>query len=281
MRLTIAGGDRRMIAAAEYFSEKGAEITVFGFDKFPEKPSFLNFTDDVSEAIRGADGVILPFPCLKDGFLNTPFSARRTEVESLFELGREEALFLGGRLNPPPKNYIDYSEQEDFLIRNAVPTAEGAIALAMQIMSRTVQGAEITVLGYGRIGSYLSSLLHRLGAKVTVAARSSKSRTLAEISGVCAVGFEDIEAPLSCADMVFNTVPSRVIGEKELSAMGSGTAIIDLASLPGGAEEKECAEHKILLIRALGLPGKVAPKTAGKAVFETVIRLLSERGIII
>ena len=281
MRLTIAGGDRRMITAAECFAERGAECTLLGFDKYGEKPPRLEFTDDVVRAVKGADAVLLPFPCLKDGFLNTPFSARRIEPESLFESGGESVLFLGGRLPFRRENLIDYSEQENFLLRNAVPTAEGAVALAMQMMDTTLQGSEITVLGYGRIGSYLSAILHRLGAKVTAVARSAKSRTLAEISGVCAVGFEDIEAPLSCADMVFNTVPSKVLGERELSAMGPGTAIIDLASLPGGADEAECAKHKILLVRALGLPGKVAPKTAGKAVFETAIRLLSDRGILI
>ncbi len=279
MKLTIAGGDLRMLTVAELFSQRGVQCNAFGFDKCGEKVPHVEYTDNLESAIKNADVVILPFPCQKDGFLNTPFSGRRTEIDSLFELGGETALFIGGRLPKSGENLMDYSEQEDFLLRNAVPTAEGAVALAMQMMTTTIQGSEITVLGYGRIGSYLSRILHQLGAKVTVVARSAKSRTLAEISGVCAVGFDDCEAPLSCADMVFNTVPFKVIGERELSAIGSGTAIIDLASLPGGADETECIKHKVLLVRALGLPGKVAPKTAGKAVFETVLRLLSDRGI--
>lgn len=280
MRITIAGGDKRMITVAELFAQRGVKCNLLGFDRLTEKPAEIEFTDDVAEAVKGADAVILPFPCQKDGFLNTPFSSRRTEIEGLLELGKE-GLFLGGRLPRKGENLIDYSAQEDFLLRNAVPTAEGALALAIQMLSTTLWGAEITLLGYGRIGSYLASLLRSLGAKVTVVARSAKSRTLAEISGVCAVDFCDCLSPLSCADMVFNTVPSKVLGEKELSAMAKGTVIIDLASLPGGADEAECAKHKVLLVRAMGLPGKVAPKSAGKAVFETVLRLLSERGIYI
>ncbi len=281
MKLTIAGGDMRMITVAELFAARGIQCKMFGFDKYKENKRDLEFTDNIESAIKDADIVILPFPCQKDGFLNTPFSGRKTELDSLFALGGKETVFIGGRLPEKQENFMDYSQQEDFLLRNAVPTAEGAVALAMQMMGTTIQGAELTVLGYGRIGSYLSNILRSLGAKVTVVARSAKSRTLAEISGVCAVGFDDCEAPLSCADMVFNTVPFKVIGERELSAIGSGTAIIDLASLPGGADEAECVKHKVLLVRALGLPGKVAPKTAGKAVFETVLRLLSDRGIFI
>lgn len=281
MRLTIAGGDARMITVAELFIKNGCECYVFGFDEHIDNKIGIEYTNDIAQAIKCSSAVILPFPCQKDGFLNTPFSSRRTEIENILSLGKENTLFLGGRLPKTGKNIIDYSKQEDFLLRNAVPTAEGAVALAFQMMDSTIQGAEITVVGFGRIGNYLSKILHSLGAKVTVVARSAKSRTLAEISGVCAVGFEDFEAPLSRADMVFNTVPFKVIGEKELVAIRSGTAIIDLASLPGGADENECLKHKVLLIRALGLPGKVAPKTAGKAVFETVLRILKDRGIAI
>lgn len=268
-----------MLTLAELFADRGVGCHLLGFDSYPDKPKEFQFTKDMG-VIAESTAVILPFPCQKDGFLNTPFSTGRTEIDSLFELGKD-TLFLGGGLPLRGENLIDYSEQEDFLLRNAVPTAEGALALAMQMLGTTLWGSEITLLGYGRIGSYLSNLLHWLGAKVTVVARSAKSRTLAEISGVCAVDFCDCLSPLSCADIVFNTIPSRVLGEKELSAMAKGTIVIDLASLPGGVDEKDCTNHKILLVRAMGLPGKVAPKTAGKAIFETVLRLLSERGIFI
>ena len=279
MKITIAGGDLRMITVAESLKSRGVECCLFGFDKYTHPSSGLHLVNDVEAALQDAAAVIMPYPCEKDGFLNTPYSTRRTEVKSLFSLGGGEMLFLGGILPVRGENFIDYSTEEDFLLRNAVPTAEGGVALAMQIMDTTIQGAEITVLGYGRIGRYLSGILHHLGAKVTVVARSAKSRTLAEISGVCAVGFDDCDSPLSCADIVFNTVPSQILGERELSVIAPSTAVIDLASLPGGADESLCAKHKVLLIRALGLPGKVAPKTAGKAVFETVTRLLAQRGI--
>lgn len=279
MRITVAGGDRRMLAAAELFAEKGYECHIFGFDRYTEKPDGLEYTEDIIQAVKGSEAVILPFPLRKDGFLNMPFSGRKTEPESIFSLAEAKTLFIGGGL-PEGKNMIDYSKNEAFLWYNAIPTAEGAIALAMEKMDTTVHGAEITVVGYGRIGSYLATALRSLGGKVTVVARNVKQRTPAEISGVNAVGFEDFEAPLSCADIVFNTVPSKVIGENELAAIRTGTAIIDLASLPGGADETECRRHGIELIRALGLPGKVAPKTAGQAIFKTVLPILFDRGII-
>lgn len=278
MRLTIAGGDLRMITAAKLFAESGYECSVFGFDKYNLNSNGIEYTEDIAETINKSAAVILPYPCRKNGFLNTPFSSRRIELESILSAG-EHALFIGGSIPKIGGNILDYSENEDFLLRNAVFTAEGALKLAMDELDTALNGAEITIAGYGRIGSYLSKILHSLGAKVTVAARSGKSRTLAEISGVNAVGFEDFEAPLCRAQLVINTVPFKVIGAKQLAVIPKGTAIIDLASPPYGAAEKECEEYGIKLIRALGLPGKATPVSAGKAVFETVLPILTNRGI--
>ncbi len=279
MNICIAGGDIRMLTVAKLLAEAGYGCYIFGFDKYRGSLAGLKFTEDMGDAIGNSQAVIMPFPCLKDNFLNTPFSSRKTEIESIFSFDDGKRLFLGGRLPFKGENIFDYSHNEAFLWYNAVPTAEGAVAIAMERLDITVHGAEITVVGYGRIGSYLAHILHALGARVTVVARNVKSRTSAELLGVHAVGFEDIEAPLSCADIVFNTVPSKVIGEPELAKIRPGTAIIDLASLPGGADEAQCDKFGVTLIRALGLPGKVSPVTAGRAVFRTVLSILTERGI--
>ena len=37
---------------------------------------------------------------------------------------------------------LDYSQQEDFAINNAVPTAEGAIEIAMREYSGTINGSK-------------------------------------------------------------------------------------------------------------------------------------------
>lgn len=279
MRICIAGGDKRMLTVADMLFAEGYECTIFGFDHDICPKNGLEYTQDIGYATGSSKAILMPFPCLKNGFLNTPFSNRRTELDSIFSFDNGNRLFLGGRLPKAGDNIIDYSAHEDFLWYNAVPTAEGAVAIAMEELDITVHGAEITVVGYGRIGSYLTHILHSMGAKVTIVARNIKSRTSAEILGVNAVGFEDIEAPLSCADIVFNTVPGKVLGENELAFLRPGTAIIDLASLPGGADEKECLRHGIRLIRALGLPGKVAPSTAGRAIFRTILPILKNRGI--
>lgn len=51
-------------------------------------------------------------------------------------------------------------------IMNAVPTAEGAIQIAMEQTDVTLHGLPVLVIGHGRIGSLLARRLAALGAKV-------------------------------------------------------------------------------------------------------------------
>ena len=178
------------------------------------------------------------------------------------------------------ENHIDYSLREEFLIKNAVPTAEGAIEIALRESDITLNGANAAVIGYGRIGKYLSEILSGLNCNVSVVARKESARANAEISGFSTYNFGNTDVYKN-ADIVFNTVPTTVIGEDELSVMRPETKIIDLASLPGGVDEKSAKAHNVTIIRALALPGKVAPTTAGKIIFDTVTAILRERGVIL
>ena len=279
MKITIAGGDLRMLTAGKLFAESGYDCRAVGFGGRAEKEGIAE--SGVGDALRDAKAVILPLPCEKDGFLNTPFSTERIPLREIFSKADGETLFIGGKLPQSGENFIDYSSREDFQLKNAVPTAEGAVALAMKELRTTLFGANALIVGYGRIGSYLSSALKGLGTRVSVVTRSLKSRTLAETAGMTAMGFDKFELALSDADIVFNTVPFIIMREREICALRSGVSVIDLASLPGGVDEETARMYGIQLIRALALPGKVAPVSAGKILFETVTSILREREVII
>ncbi len=279
MRLAIIGGDIRMLAAGRLMRECGIECRCFGHGEHARRFAGIISASDIKTAAEGADAVLLPFPCIKNGYINAPLIDTRIRPEDVFLLGDEKTLYLGGGAVSGVKNYVDYAQREDFLLKNAIPTAEGAIAIAINETKTTLKDANALVLGFGRIGGYLAYMLKALGANVTVVARRIESRAKAEMYGINAVGFEDIEAPLKCADILFNTVPYRVLGEKELSALKKGTAVIELASFPGGADEETARVYNVNLIKALGLPGKVAPLSAGKAVFDAATAILTERGL--
>ena len=99
---------------------------------------------------------------------------------------------------------------------NAVPTAEGAIQIAMEELPITIHGARALVIGYGRLGRALSQRLAGLGAKVSVAARKFADLAWAESCGYGIEHTGQLEGWLCCYDLVVNTVPARILSEEDL-----------------------------------------------------------------
>ncbi len=59
--------------------------------------------------------------------------------------------------------------------------------------------------------------------------------------------------------------------------MKKSALCIDLASKPGGVDFGAAEDLGIQTIWALGLPGKVAPESAGAAILDTVFQILTEQ----
>lgn len=271
MKIAVAGGDKRMLAAARYFESSGFET---------ERIALGTPCADIEHTIKSSQAVILPLPCEKGGFLNAPMSNVKINIGSIFSAGSGNTLFIGGNLPMNGISFIDYSKREDFLLKNALTTAEGALEIALKTLDITVHGADAVILGYGRIGACLADMLKALNANVSVIARRSESRAKAEISGLRAYGTDSLSACLKKADIVFNTVPFVLLGEKELSGAKAGLPIIELASAPGGIDPDYAKTQNPNIIYASALPGKTAPETAGKIIFETAFSVLCERGLV-
>lgn len=121
-----------------------------------------------------------------------------------------------------------------FHTANALPTAEGAVQIALEELPVTLHGARALVLGYGRVGKLTAHRLAALGAQVTVAARSYEALAWAEAYGHAAQQLSDLSGYLCGYDLVVNTVPRRVLTRELLEELKEGCLVIDLASKPGG-----------------------------------------------
>ncbi len=267
MKIVIAGGDRRMKIAADMFYEAG----------YICETAFLGESE--RKVREDASAVILPTPYEKNGFLNAPLSEAKIPIGDILSSIPKNALILGGGLDENIKNAVDISKREDFQRKNAIPTAEAAVLIAMQRSSKTLFGSDAAVIGYGRIGSCLAKLLVAFGATVSVVARREESRVSAENSGARAFGFEDLNSVLESADIIFNTVPIPIIDEGYVSGIKNDASFIDLASLPGGVTKSAESLLGARFERALALPGKYFPETAGRIIFETVSEILREKGV--
>ena len=161
---------------------------------------------------------------------------------------------------------------------NAVPTAEGAIQIAMEELPITLHGARVLVIGYGRLGRALAPRLSALGARVSVAARKYAALAWAESFNWGTERIGQLAGWLCGYDLVVNTVPAPVLGEAELEELKPDCLVIDLASKPGGVDFAAAARLGRKVVWALSLPGKTAPVTAGRAIQTAIYNILSELG---
>lgn len=162
---------------------------------------------------------------------------------------------------------------------NAVPTAEGAIALAMELLPITMFDSDAVVTGFGRVARRLCMALDALGVRVAVAARKTADLAEAKSMGYLPLDINTLESQdLSTFEVVYNTVPTLIVTPKVIERLQRDCVIIDLASLPGGVDFEYAKSVGVTAVQALSLPGKVAPKTAASIILETILRMISERG---
>ncbi len=170
--------------------------------------------------------------------------------------------------------FVDYMKVEGVASRNAVATAEGAIAEALQLGCVSIQDSRVLVLGYGTCGAVLADKLMAWKAKLTVAERKESKRERARTYGCQAISFEDLPAYIGQFDIIMNTVPALVLTAPQLSKVKGESIIIDIASKPGGVDFEYCRKKNISAKLCLGLPGKYAPMSAAGILMEVIIKTI-------
>ena len=282
----VVGGDMRQAKLAELLSADGHTVHTFALEALGPLEG-VRQEKYLAEA-ELADCVVLPLPAAgEDGMLNAPLSRHPLPLAELFSFLRPGQVVCAGRVDAPAMvqaeglglTLCDYFAREELAVANAVPTAEGAIQIAMEELPITIHGARALVIGCGRLGRALAPRLAGLGARVSVAARKFADLAWAESWGFGAEHTGQLQPWLCGYDLVINTVPARVLGEAELAELRPDCLVIDLASKPGGVDLDAAARLGKKVVWALSLPGKVAPVTAGRAIRTAIYNILSELGV--
>ena len=275
MKIAVCGGDKRMLFAAKAFADDGHEVCIAGFDHLQSLCDIR--IGSIGEALAFGEITVLPVRPITDGMLYAPFAECPIPIAELMRQIGEKPVFSGCTeqiLSYATGRVYDYLKEEDFTRRNAVLTAEAALGILINDYERAINDTHILVTGYGRIGSVLSAYLLALGAEVTVAARNPADRERIAQAGMTAVDYPPID--WAAYDVIINTVPAKVIDARAVNALRSDVFLIDLASLPGGADDQRIRERDLSLVHALSLPGKTAPLTAGTIIKDTIMKLLSQ-----
>jgi dipicolinate synthase subunit A len=65
-----------------------------------------------------------------------------------------------------------------------------------------------------------------------------------------------------------------------LDSLRRDVIIIDLASSPGGVDYEEGKNQGLNIIKALSLPGKLSPVTAGKAIKKSISNIIYDNKLL-
>lgn len=264
----IIAADMRQIYMSEMLKKKRYEVYLL--DLRDGKRISRDLLESDKELWK-SDALILPVPLKKVGdteLLSEEIAKHSGTITQVYG-----GAFPRGWGKPLEKEGIlavDLMEKTEVVRKNAVATAEGAIAELMKLMPVNVEGSRIVVTGFGTCGKVIAEKLYCLGAMVTVAARSEQALALAGFFGFDVMDLSAGELTLSRADGVINTVPARIIGAKEIDEMRRDAALIDIASAPGGCDLEYCKEKGISCKLASGLPGIYSPKTSARILLQAM-----------
>ena len=278
-KFAVVGGDFRNKRLVELLKDKGYEVKSFGLGDMGSA--------SLDMAVKDVDFIITSIPFSNDAkTLNTPLCESNVLLSDFFKAIPKGAVVIGGKIDDNINEFarcfnihvVDILKRDDFAILNAIPTAEGAIGIALKETFVTLNDENIIVLGYGRIGKVLCSMLKGLGANVCVVSRNPSHNAYAKAFGIKVIDYDLLKISLANTKVIFNTVPAKILDKEVLSIMPKDVLVIDLASKPGGVDFEEAKKIGIRTVWALSLPGKVAPETSATIIRDTILNVLKEMG---
>jgi dipicolinate synthase subunit A len=286
IQVAVIGGDARQLEVINKLSEMDASVVLFGFDNLQNQFSGILKAPLTPEALDNMDAVILPTVGTDDhGYVETIFSSKELQLqEDHIRTLPKHAKIYTGMAKPYLKNLCDAHSialvellsRDDVAIYNSIPTAEGAVMMAIQNTDITIHGSRCMVLGFGRTGITLARTLQGLGAHVKMGVNRPEYFARAWEMGFTPFYTRDLHEQVANIDLLFNTIPSMIVTAQIIANIPHRAVIIDLASKPGGIDFRYAEKRGIKAILAPGLPGIVAPKTAGRIMAETISTLILE-----
>ena len=223
--------------------------------------------------------ILLPIPSTRDGV--TVSGLGKTPIELL---GGQRCSGVVAGYGIPKRfkeelaeiglSVADVSLDERFVQDNASLTAIGAVGKILTESNAVPRDLSIGIIGYGRIGKRLLELLLFLGARVIVFTSKEGVRRELCAHGISALPYEelsgeDVNEAIASFDILINTAPAPIISDEAIEALNK-TKLIELAS--GDNFPKNAP-----VTRLMQLPAKMYPRSAGRALGDSILRMLGEQ----
>jgi dipicolinate synthase subunit A len=272
LHIGMLGGDRREQEIARRAAATGADVRAYGFPWPDAGIAGVTYLRDPAAVLDNAKFALFPIPGIAaSGALFSP-SAEAPIIPDRALLSRmaPHAHIILGWADKNLKTHADalsirlheYEWDRSLMLQRTPAIIEGLLKIVIENTDITIHGANACVVGQGTVGAVLTRYLVALGAGTTVVARNPEQRAAAFVAGATPYRFEELPDLACRLDLLFSTVPTRVVGENVLSRLRRSALVVDLAAPPGGVDF-DCAKR--LGLRAIwgrGL-GSRAPVTVG------------------
>jgi len=290
-RLVIGmlGGDRREQEIARRAVLTGAEVRAYGFPWPVEGISGVKHLNDPAAVLEGARFALFPIPGMSsNGALFAPAAAAPIVPDRAMLSGMApRAHIILGWADADLKANADalsiklheYEWDKSLMLQRTPAIIEGLIKIVIENTAITIHKATACVVGQGTIGAVLARYLVALGAHTHVAARSAEQRAAAYVAGAMPHVLAELLELAPRLDLLFSTVPARVVGEDVLARLPKSALVVDLAAPPGGVDFDAAKRLGLNAIWGRGL-GSRAPVTVGASqwggIRERIEKILQE-----
>jgi dipicolinate synthase subunit A len=272
LRIGMLGGDRREQEIARRAAATGADVRAYGFP-WPEGGiAGVVYLSDPAAVLDNAKFALFPIPGMSlTGALFAP-AAEKPIIPDRALLSRMAvpAHIILGWADKNLKMHADalsirlheYEWDRSLMLHRTPAIVEGLLKIVIENTDITIHGANACVVGQGTIGAVLTRYLVAIGARTAVVARNPEQRAAAFVAGATPHRFEELPDIASRLDLLFSTVPARVVGETVLSQLKRSALIVDVAAPPGGVDFNCAKRLGLKAIWGRGL-GSRAPVTVG------------------
>lgn len=283
--VAVLGGDDRELILVGALLDEGFAVNIFAQaqELIPEGAVYCQ---SIKKALIGVEAVVLPLAGINnDGMLYCKNFLPCRVAESDFSVLSKGTPVLCGVVSDFLKRIggkyeleiMGMTDRDEVAIPNAIPTAEGAVALAIENSPGVLHESESLIIGFGRVGQALAYRLRALGSQVLIANRGKEREILAREMGYKVLPWDKLADHIGRFDYIFNTVPVLIITNELLGKVKNTVLIIDLASAPGGTDFKAAEEQNVKALFAPSLPGRFSPMAAGRILADVYPPLILEK----
>lgn len=278
----ILGGDSRQRYLSSLLKQAGEQVSLLKV--CPDKPGLSlnckNPSVSLKEAMENSDIILCPIPFSKDKkTIHAENRPADLDIETFLGRLTSAHTVFGGCIPQFVTEYcqdrhipcFDYLKMEEVACKNAIATAEGAVAEAITLSPVNLRKSSCLITGWGRCAEALADTLTGMGAHVTLTGRNPRKLAHASCHGYDAVLLEHLDSHIHSYSFIFNTIPAMVLDADLTGLMAEDTVVIDIASAPGGVDFEACAGLGIRAKLCPGLPGKYSPLSSARILYEAVL----------